>query len=102
MPKKSKPQIFINKLINKNINIKEMIKYYRYDIIYNNEIIAIILCEDRNDCIFLIFDVKNYLMGFNVEYDIFGYYNTYECEQRKECLDYIEKEINKYKNTNQK
>lgn len=90
-------KILINNIYkNKNININK--KYnYRYDIKYNNIILGIILYENGNDCICLIFDVKNYLMNFNTKYHIFGYYNTFYSEKREECINVIEKKINKIK-----
>lgn len=87
---------FINNIVNKNIKIEETINIYRYDIIYNNKIIGIILCENNNDYIYLIFDVDRYLKPFNKSYDIFGYYNTHDKKERKKCLYYIKKEINKH------
>lgn len=86
---------------NKKININK--KYnYRYDIKHNNIIFGIILCEDGNDYICLIFDVKRYLMSFNTEYHIFGYYNTFYPKEREECINIIEKKINKIKYQNRK
>lgn len=84
-------------LYQKKIPVKEVIKSFRYDIVINNIIIAIILCENRNDFIFLIFDVKRYLTDCCCEYEIFGYYNVYKRSERRKCLNHIKKEINKYK-----
>lgn len=90
-------KIFINNMYkNKIININKK-NNYRYDIKHNNIILAIILCEDGNDCICLIFDVKRYLLNFNIEYHIFGYYNTFYKEEREECIKYIKKELNRFK-----
>lgn len=92
-----KTHAFIKTIINKNIKVEEKIKY-RYDVIYNKKTIAIILCEDNNDFVYLIFDIQRYLNPFEKSCDIFDYYNTHYKRERKKCLYYIKKEINKYRN----
>lgn len=88
-----KTKAFIKTIINKNIKVEEKINMYRYDIIYNKKIIAIILCENENDCIFLIFDIQKYLNPFEKSCYIFDMYNTHYKKERKKCLYYIKKKI---------
>lgn len=92
-----KTKKFIEYIISKNILVKEVVYNFRYDILFKDRLIAIILCEDKNDCIYLIFDIKNYLMEFNTRYNIFGYYNIHEKIEKRKCIHYIKKEINKHK-----
>jgi hypothetical protein len=65
---------------------------YRYDILYKKNKIAIILCEDGNDYIYLIFDINRYFkeQSFNVK----GYYNTHVLDDKIQCINDIQNKIN--------
>lgn len=80
----------------KKIDIRNDIDNYQYDILYNSDKIAIILCEDGNDYIYLIFDINSYFNNkcINVE----GYYNTHILDDKIQCLSDIKNRIDIKKN----
>lgn len=83
----SKTLKFINYIKNyENIEIQEIYNLFRYNIKYRNNIIGIILCENNNDYIYLIFDVK-------CENIINGYYNTHFIKEWIKCIKHIKKQI---------
>ena len=96
MTEKTKKFIQYLKTLN-FIDIEEKDNNYEHYIIYENKIIGIILHEYGNDFIYLIFDVLSYISTVKNSYDIFGYYNTHFKKQKKECIYFIKKELQKYK-----